>query len=99
MRFTHFYVYIMTNKSDRVLYTGMTNNLERRVFEHKHRIVEGFTKKYNVDKLVWYETFPDATTAIATEKKIKGWLRARKIALIIVSNPGWTDLSEEWKLS
>jgi len=89
-----YYVYIMTNRSD-TLYTGVTNNLERRVYEHKHGLVEGFTKKYNLTMLVYYETTDDVS-AIAREKQIKGWLRSKKIALIESGNPQWRDLSEGW---
>src|SRR5215469_2642065 len=89
------YVYILSSKF-RVLYTGVTNNLERRVLEHKRKLVPGFTHKYGVDRLVYYETFNDILSAIWREKQIKGWLRKRKIALIIASNPAWRDLSEGW---
>ena len=85
----------MTNKS-RTLYTGVTNNLRRRVFEHKHHSVDGFTKKYNITKLVYYEETNDIREAIAREKQIKGWLRKKKIALIEAMNPKWEDLSEGW---
>ena len=88
-----YYVYIMTNKS-KTLYTGVTNNLERRVYEHKHRLVPGFTSKYNIDKLVHFEATSDVNAAIAREKQIKGWLRSKKIALIESSNPEWRDLAE-----
>lgn len=90
-----FYVYIMTNRS-RTLYTGVTNNLMRRVWEHKHKLIEGFTQKYNITQLVYYETTPDVRSAIAREKQIKGWLRKKKIALIDSMNPTWQDLSEGW---
>jgi putative endonuclease len=90
-----YYVYIMTNRSD-TLYTGVTNNLERRVYEHKHGLAEGFTKKYNLTMLVYYETTDDVRSAITREKQIKGWLRSRKIALIESTNPQWRDLSEGW---
>ncbi|MFN3467173.1 MAG: GIY-YIG nuclease family protein [Candidatus Brocadiales bacterium] len=90
-----YYVYTMTNKSG-TLYTGITNNLERRVFEHKHYLVEGFTKKYKITRLVYYEAVGDALTAIKWEKQIKGWLRKKKIALIESVNPKWKDLSAEW---
>ena len=90
-----YYVYIMTNRS-RTLYTGVTNNLERRVYEHKHKIGSKFTSKYNITRLVFYETFPDIRDAISCEKQIKGWLRAKKIALIESVNPKWEDLSVEW---
>jgi len=90
-----YYVYIMTNRS-KTLYTGVTNDLERRVFEHKHHLVEGFTKRYNITKLVYYEETNDVREAISREKQIKGWLRRKKIALIESANPEWTDLSEDW---
>lgn len=92
-----YYVYIMTNKS-RTLYTGVTNNLERRVYEHKHKLLPGFTSKYNITKLVFFEAGDDISVAIAREKQIKGWLRAKKIALIESMNPEWKDLSEDWYL-
>lgn len=91
----HYYVYIMTNKS-RTVYTGVTNDLVRRIFEHKQKIVEGFTKKYNITKLVWYEEFNNAQEAIECEKRIKGWIRKKKISLIESKNPAWKDLSMEW---
>ena len=91
----NYYVYIITNKS-KTLYVGMTNNLNRRLFEHKNKIIEGFTKKYNIDKLVYFETFTNAYEAIRREKQIKGWLRIKKINLIEEMNPAWNDLSDEW---
>jgi putative endonuclease len=90
-----YYVYIMTNKS-RTLYTGITGNLERRVYEHRHKLIPGFTSKYNITKLVYYEETQDVRAAIAREKQIKGWLRAKKIALIESVNPQWEDLSLRW---
>ena len=90
-----YFVYIMSNKSQ-TLYTGVTNNLERRVSEHKQKLNAGFTSKYNVTQLVYYETYPDVNAAIAREKQIKGWLRTKKIALIEGMNPEWKDLSLEW---
>jgi len=83
----------MTNKSG-TLYTGVTNNLEKRVFEHKHHIIEGFTKKYKINKLVYFEETSDIRAAISREKQIKGWRRIKKIALIESMNPDWKDLSE-----
>ena len=83
----------MTNKSG-TLYTGVTNNLERRIYEHKHHLVKGFTSKYNIEKLVYFEETNDINAAISREKQIKGWLRKKKIALIESINPGWKDLSE-----
>jgi putative endonuclease len=88
-----YYVYIMTNKGNRVLYTGVTNDLQRRVYEHKNKLVKGFTKKYNVIKLVFYEVCNDIESAILREKQIKGWLRTKKIALVESMNPEWRDLS------
>lgn len=93
-----YYVYIMTNKS-RTLYTGVTNNLIRRVYEHKNKLVPGFTSKYNIQFLVYYEAGNDINAAIAREKQIKGWLRSKKIALIDSMNPQWKDLSVEWDMS
>jgi putative endonuclease len=91
-----YYVYIMSSKSG-TLYTGMTNNLARRVYEHKHKLTPGFTQKYNVNRLVYCEVFNLVQDAIAREKSIKGWLRQKKIDLIESSNPTWADLSEEWE--
>ncbi|VAW43596.1 Excinuclease ABC, C subunit-like [hydrothermal vent metagenome] len=91
-----YYVYIMTSKSG-TLYTGMTNDLARRVYEHKHKLIPGFTKRYNVNRLVYFETFNQPQDAIAREKTIKGWVRRKKIALIKLNNPSWADLSEEWE--
>ncbi len=91
-----YYIYIMTNKTNRVLYTGVTNDLKRRVYEHKNKLVEGFTKKYNVGKLVYYEICDDIEGAIAREKQIKGWLRRKKVALIESLNQDWRDLSLDW---
>ena len=90
-----YYVYIMASRS-RVLYTGMTNNLERRVFEHKHGKADGYTKRYRVTRLVYYEDYQRAVDAIVREKQIKGWLREKKIALIQSANPTWKDLSYNW---
>jgi len=86
----------MTNKYNSVLYTGVTNDLVRRVYEHKNKMVDGFTKKYNITKLVYFEEINDVQSAITREKKIKGWLKSKKIALIESVNAGWTDLSERW---
>jgi putative endonuclease len=87
----HGYLYIMSNNA-RTLYTGVTNTLERRVYEHKNKLVPGFTARYNIDRLVYYEYFDRITDAIAREKTVKGWSRAKKIALIESVNPGWLDL-------
>ena len=85
----------MTNRS-RTLYTGVTNNIERRVWEHRNKLIKGFTKKYNITFLVYYETTPDIKTALSREKQIKGWRREKKIKLIEEMNPEWNDLSERW---
>ena len=87
--------YIVASVS-RVIYVGVTNDLERRVWEHKTKAVEGFTKKYNCTKLVWFEEFREVRDAIACEKRIKGWLRAKKMAMIEERNPYWRDLSDGW---
>ena len=92
----HYCVYIMTNQHNTVLYTGVTGNLLRRVYEHKEHSVKGFTKKYNVTKLVYYEVCDDAYNAIAREKQIKAGARRKKIALIESMNKEWRDLSEEF---
>ena len=91
-----YYVYIMTNRS-RTLYIGVTNNLQRRMYEHKHHLMTGFTSKYDLTRLVYFEETSDVNIAIAREKQIKGWLRAKKVALIESMNPDWRDLSEEWQ--
>jgi putative endonuclease len=92
----YFCVYIMTNKSNTVLYTGVTNDLVRRVYEHKQKLTKGFTSKYNVTKLVYYEASTDINSAIAREKQIKAGSRRKKIALIETMNPEWKDLLEEF---
>lgn len=89
---TESYVYLLANKHNNVLYTGVTNDLIRRVYEHKNKLVAGFTKKYNVDRLVYYEVCGSIITAIEREKQIKGWSRKKKQYLINVLNPEWTDL-------
>jgi putative endonuclease len=96
MEIKSYYVYILTNQSNRVLYTGVTNNLERRVYEHKNKVVEGFTRKYNCNKLVWYETTGSIESAITREKQIKAGSRAKKILLVETINPTWKDLSLDW---
>ncbi|MBA7644284.1 hypothetical protein ES703_52026 [subsurface metagenome] len=91
-----YYVYIMTNESNTVLYTGVTNNLTRRVYEHKEKLVDGFARKYKITKLVYYEVFEDIENAILREKQIKGGSRQKKIELINSMNMGWRELYEEW---
>ena len=90
-----YFVYIITNRS-KTLYTGVTNSLMRRVWEHKTGNGSEFAARYKLDRLVYYERFEDVRNAIAREKQIKGWLRVKKIALIASVNPAWRDLSEEW---
>ena len=91
-----YFVYIMSSPTG-TLYTGVTSHLQRRVYQHKHKLIEGFTKKYNITRLVYFETFSNVLDAIAREKQIKGWLRRKKIDLIESTNPTWKDLSEEWQ--
>lgn len=87
-----YYVYIATNKRDTVLYTGVTNNLERRIYEHRTGVVSSFSKKYNICKVVYFTSFSNPEEAIAAEKKIKGWKREKKIKLIRSMNPDFGDL-------
>jgi putative endonuclease len=93
---SQFYVYIMASYRG-TLYTGVTNDLTRRVFEHRYKLLQGFTKKYNISKLVFYETTADVRSAIEREKQIKGWLRSKKVALIESLNPYWLDLAKGWE--
>ena len=86
------YVYILTNVSNKVLYIGVTSNLIKRIYEHKQKLVEGFSQKYNLKKLVYYEDAGDMYSAITREKQLKGWLRSKKIQLIEQKNPQWVDL-------
>ena len=90
--YKQYYVYIMTNKGNRVLYTGVTNNLIRRVYEHREKLIKGFTKRYNVNNLVYYESCGDVESAILREKQIKGGSRAKKMELVNRMNPDWRDL-------
>ncbi|MFQ5996915.1 MAG: GIY-YIG nuclease family protein [Dehalococcoidales bacterium] len=90
-----YYIYIMTNKRNTVIYTGVTNDLKRRVYEHKEKLAGGFTKKYNITKLVYYEVFEDVENAILREKQIKGGSRQKKIELVNSMNKEWRDLYEE----
>jgi putative endonuclease len=90
-----YYVYIMTNKRNTVLYTGITNDLKRRVYEHKTKLVKGFTKKYNINKLIYYEISRNVESAILREKQIKGGSRAKKIQLVNGMNSRWKDLFDE----
>ena len=90
-----YYVYILTNKTNKVLYIGVINNLVRRIFEHKNKLVEGFTKKYNLSKLVYYEVTNDIYSALEREKQLKNWHRDWKINLIDSFNPMWKDLGTD----
>ena len=90
-----YHVYIITNRSD-TLYTGVTNDLERRVYEHMHGLSRGFTARYNIHTLVYYETTDDIESAIGREKQIKGWTRAKQVALIESVNLQWRDLADRW---
>jgi len=90
-----YYVYILASLSG-TLYIGITNNLERRMVEHKEGLVEGFTKEYSVERLVYFEMYGDVRNAIRREKQLKGWRREKKVALIEKLNPGWKDLAREW---
>lgn len=90
-----YYVYILASETG-TLYVGMTNDLKRRVWQHKNKQAEGFTKKYNVNRLIYVESFGDVHAAIAREKQIKGFRREKKVALIDKENPFWKDLSESW---
>ena len=90
-----FYVYILASTSG-TLYTGITNDIKRRIFEHKNHLVPGFTDKHNIDKLLYMETFRNVDHAIKREKQIKGWKRDKKIKLIDQENEQWADLSTDW---
>ena len=90
-----YYVYILTNKNNSVIYTGVTNNIERRIYEHKQKLVKGFTSKYNVTKLVYLEETKNINDAIEREKQIKGWLREKKIELINSVNQEWVELAQD----
>ncbi|HET7024459.1 MAG TPA: GIY-YIG nuclease family protein [Gemmatimonadales bacterium] len=98
MRPTQFFVYIAASQS-KVLYTGVTNDLKRRMSEHKRGLVAGFTKQYRVRRLVYFETCTYIRDAIAREKQIKGWTRAKRVALIESVNLPWIDLAEHWPMS
>ena len=91
-----FFVYIITNKNRRVLYIGVTNDIERRLREHREKQVPGFSARYNLTRLLYVESFPDAMSAIAREKQLKGWRREKKVRLIKSINPRWLDLSDTW---
>ena len=98
MKNTNYYVYILTNKNNKVMYVGMTNDLSRRIYEHKNKLIEGFTKKYNVSKLVYFEQTRNVNDAIHREKEIKKWRREKKNKLVETMNPEWKDLSKEFEI-
>jgi putative endonuclease len=91
-----YYVYLITNWNNKVLYIGVTNNLERRLYEHKNKLIKGFTEKYNISKLVYFEQTCDIYSAITREKEIKQWRREKKNNLIESKNKPWEDLSKQW---
>jgi putative endonuclease len=91
-----YFVYIITNKNKSVLYTGVTNDLERRMTEHISGLVKGFASRYHLNRLLWFESTPNITAAISREKEIKGWLRSKKVALINSLNLEWKDLAAAW---
>ena len=88
----NYYIYIMANKTNTTIYIGITSDIIKRVWEHKNKVIDGFTKRYNVNKLVYYEETTDVNSAIAREKQLKGWNRAKKNKLIESTNPNWDDL-------
>ena len=91
-----YWVYILTSRDNKVIYIGVTNDLQRRVFEHKHKLLDGFTAKYNVHRLVYMESTMSIEAAISREKQLKGWRREKKAALVRTTNPEWRDLSDDW---
>ena len=92
-----YYVYVLTNWRNNVLYIGVTNDLFRRLYEHQNHLADGFTSRYNVYKLVYFEACGDISSAIAREKELKAWRREKKNALVEKKNPEWRDLSADWK--
>jgi len=90
------FVYIISNRKNGTIYTGVTSDLNKRIFQHKNKLIDGFSKKYGLDKLVFFEEYADIYNAIVREKEIKGWLRRKKIELIESINPNWNDLAESW---
>lgn len=96
MRQRNYFVYILTNTAHTVLYTGVTADLTRRMYEHRNGVADGFTKRYHVHQLIYFEQTDDVYAAISREKEIKGWRREKKIALISRMNPKWIDLAQDW---
>jgi len=97
MRNHDYWVYILTNKHCTTLYIGITNNITRRLYQHRYGELDGFANRYHLTRLVWLEHFRNVNDAIACEKKLKGWRRSRKIALIEEKNPRWLDVSDDWE--
>lgn len=91
-----YFVYLLTNQNNKVMYVGVTSNLQRRIYEHKQKQIKGFTQKYNVSRLVYFEETSDVTAAIEREKQIKKWRREKKNDLVNTINPEWKDLSDGW---
>ena len=91
-----YYVYILASKKNGTLYIGVSSNIMKRIYEHKNKLIEGFTKKHNVNKLVYYQETTDVTIAISREKQLKKWNRKWKLELIEKNNPEWNDLAEDW---
>jgi putative endonuclease len=96
MGYKQYWLYMLTNRWHNVLYTGMTNSLEKRIWQHKHKTVPGFTKKYNCDRLVYFEEYDEVEQLIAREAQVKGWTRAKKDELVNRVNPSWADLAADW---
>lgn len=96
-KFHQYYVYILSNKKNGTLYIGVTNSIDRRMHEHKNKLVKGFTSRYNVNKLMYFESFQYINNAIKREKQLKNWNRQWKIDLIEKENFNWEDLSKDWK--
>jgi len=96
MREYHFYIYVMQSASRRALYIGMTNDLRKRVYQHRNHATDGFTDDYNATRLVYWESFEDVGNAIEREKQLKGWRRKKKLRLVERMNPGWKDLAADW---
>ena len=95
MEYKQYYIYILSNYSNSTIYIGVTNNLVKRLYQHQNKLIDGFTSKYNINKLVYYEIYQNIDYAINREKQLKGWSRAKKNALIETLNPTWKDLGKE----
>ncbi|MBU1873216.1 GIY-YIG nuclease family protein [bacterium] len=97
VEYKQYYVYILSNQNHR-LYIGMTSNLNHRIYQHKNHLIDGFTKRYNIDQLVYFEITEDVWSALNREKQLKKWRREKKIHLIKAVNPEWNDLASDWEL-